>query len=301
MDYIILDMEWDTAYCHSAGKFVNQIIQIGAVRLDSDFKIVDTFEETVRSSVSKKVSSRFAELTGITTEKMLSGIPLNQAVERYNAWIGDGNVTMTWSNSDLFSIMENERYLLKGVRFKMDKYLDLQKFIQNEMRLAGKEINSQISLANAAAELGITTEEYSLHTAKDDSLVCAACLKKCYNKERFEALIKDTSNPEFYKRLFFKPYYIDDIKSEHIDRSELNFCCDRCGSKAEKLTPWKYSNRWFSAKFRCKSCKRRFVGKLSFKKTYDSIKVKRRVCEPKPKVRLTGEKVNEMQSVPEKV
>ena len=301
MDYVILDMEWDSAYCPRAGKFVNQIIQIGAVKLDKDFKIIDIFEETVCSSFSKKVSSRFAELTGITTEMMLAGIPLETAVNKYNAWLGDGNVTMTWSNSDLFSIKENEHYLLKGVRFKIDKYLDLQKFIQNEMRFSGKEVNSQISLANAASALDITTDEYSLHTAKDDSLVCAAMLKKCYNKERFDALVRDTSNPEFYKKLFFKAYYIDDIKSEYIDKKELSFCCDRCGSKAEKLSPWRNSNHWFSAKFVCKSCKRKFIGKLSFRKMYDSVRVKRRVCEPKPKIKVTGEKTNEMQSVPEKV
>ena len=56
--------------------------------------------------------------------------------------------------------------------------------------------------------LGVTTEGYELHNAKDDSLVCATLLKRFYNAERFLGYVRDTTNPEFYRRLCFKPYYI---------------------------------------------------------------------------------------------
>ena len=127
MNYIILDLEWDSAYSARHKRFINQILQIGAVRLDGNFNITDTFEQTVRSSVSKKVSGRFAALTGITTEKMRDGIPFDEAVDRYNEWAGKDTVTMTWSDSDLYSIKENEECLLSGGRrFAVEKYLDLQ-------------------------------------------------------------------------------------------------------------------------------------------------------------------------------
>ena len=116
MNYIILDLEWDSAYNTKYKRFINQILQIGAVKLDSDFSIIGTFEETVKSSFSKKVTGRFAKLTGITTEKMLSGLPFDEAVDRYNVWTGTDTVTMTWSDSDLYSIKENEECLLSGGR-----------------------------------------------------------------------------------------------------------------------------------------------------------------------------------------
>ena len=116
MRYIILDLEWDSAYSVKHKRFINQILQIGAVKLNESFDITDTFEATVKSAISKKVTGRFAELTGITTEKMLAGVPLDTAVDRFNEWTDENAVTMTWSDSDLYSIKENEESLLSGGR-----------------------------------------------------------------------------------------------------------------------------------------------------------------------------------------
>ena len=299
MNYVILDMEWDSAFCKKHSRFINEILQIGAVKLNGNFEVCDTFEVTVKSSLKKKVSGRFSELTGITTEDMLSGIPLCTAVKKYNDWLGDNTVTMTWSDSDLYTILENETYLLDGVKFKMDKYLDLQKYIQNEMRLIGKESKNQISLGNAAQLLGVSTKDLDLHTAKDDSLLSAAILKKYFCKERFDLYLRDTSNPDFYKRLAFKPYYIDDLSNADIDKSELIFKCDICGETAERTSKWHYKNRNFTATFHCKHCKRRFLGRISFRKNFDNITVKKRICELKKK--KAEVKNNDMQSMSEKM
>lgn len=283
MNYIILDMEWDSVYFPKLKSFINQIIQIGAVKLDENFNIIDTFEQTIKSSISKRVTGRFSRLTGITSDMMRAGIPLKDAVLRYNKWVGFDTVTMTWSNSDLYSIMENEKHLLDGVKFKLEKYLDLQSFVQNEMRLLGFEITSQISLSNAAEMLSVTTEGIDFHTAKDDSLVCANLLKKCYNAERFNALIKDTENPEFYKKLFFKPYYISKISDKAIDKAHLKFCCDECGGNTRRTSNWRYKNRWFSATFYCKNCDSEFIGRICFRKNYDNVVTKKRICAIKEK------------------
>lgn len=291
MNYIILDLEWDSAYSVKHKRFINQILQIGAVKLDGNFNIIGTFEQTVRSSVSKKVTGRFAALTGITTEKMRDGIPFDEAVDRYNEWAGKDTVTMTWSDSDLYSIKENEECLLSGGRkFAVEKYLDLQKFVQGELKKAGYEDKNQISLSAAAQLLGVDTEGLELHTAKDDSLLCVALLKKCYNKESFEPFIRDTGDPEFYRRLRFKPYAISNINDERIDKSQLVFYCDKCGAKANRTSAWRYRNRWFAAKFTCPECARRFSGRLTFKKTYDDVLVRRRICEIKTAPEKTAEK-----------
>ena len=286
MNYIILDLEWDSTYFVKQKRFINQILQIGAVKLDENFNICDTFEVTVKSAISKKVTGRFARLTGITTEDMLSGVPFETAVEQYNNWVGENAVTMTWSNSDLYTIMENEENLLEDTHFKIEKYLDLQKFIQGEMRLKGYEDKNQVSLSLAAEFLKIETDNIDFHTAKDDSLVSAYLLKKCYNKERFIPLIKDTSNPEFFKRLRFKNYSISNLKDENIDKKYLDFYCQECGKKAKRVSKWKYSNRWFAANFICE-CGEKFQGRVTFKKTFDDLIVRQKICEFKEKKEKT--------------
>ena len=279
MNYIILDMEWDNAYFYKEQRFINQILQIGAVKLNEAFEIIDIFEVVVKSSISKKVSKRFRELTGITSEMMGNGVSFKEAVEMYNSWVGKDIVTMTWSTSDLYSIAANEKVFLKNLHIDIGKYLDLQCFIQGELRLLGHEIKSQISLQNAATLLNVGLDEYNLHTAKDDSLLSAALLKKCYDKKRFQSLIKDTTNPEFYQRLYFKPYYISDIKSKYIKKKHLKISCNNCGKKAIMLNDWKFKNRFFTADFICKKCNKEFVARLSFKKNFDNTVFKKKIIE----------------------
>ncbi len=282
MNYVILDLEWDSTFFVKQKRFINQILQIGAVKLDQNFQTIDTFEITVKSAISKRVTGRFARLTGITSNVMRTGVPFAQAVEKYNAWVGDDAVTMTWSNSDLYTILENEENLLDGVKFKIEKYMDLQKFIQNEMKLKGYEDKNQVSLVLAAEFLDVKTDDIDFHTAKDDSLVAAYLLKKCYNAERFVPLIKDTANPEFFKKLRFKSYAISNLKDENVDKKYLEFSCPKCKQKAKKVTKWKYSNRWFSANFIC-DCGEKFNGRVTFKKTYDDLIVRQKICEFKEK------------------
>lgn len=283
MHYVILDMEWDSAYHKIHKRFINQILQIGAVKLDKNFNIVDIFDVTIKSSFSRRVSGRFTELTGITKEMMLDGVLLVDAVSMYNQWLGEDTVTITWSNSDLYTIAENEKYLLENTKFKIDKYLDLQVFIQEELRILGHEIKSQISLSHAAELLGITTDNYDLHTAKDDSLLSAALLKKHYSEAAFSKLIKDTANPEFYKQLYFKPYYIGRLSDERIKKDTQIFYCEKCESRLKRSTKWKYHNNWFNANFTCNDCGKKYVCRVSYKQTYDKLVVRRRILEPKAK------------------
>ena len=296
MNYIILDLEWDSTYFKKQNRFINQILQIGAVKLNESFDVIDSIDLTIKSSISKRVTSRFAKLTGITSQIMREGIPFELAVEEYNNWVGNDTVTMTWSDSDLYTIIENEENILNGVRFKIEKYLDLQKFIQGEMRLSGYDNKNQISLEAASEILKIDTKDIEFHNAKDDSLVSALLLKKCYNEDRFNALVKDTTNPEFFKRLKFKSYAIANLNDKDIDKKNLEFCCEKCGNKANRVSKWKYSNRWFMANFIC-DCGERFNGRVTFKKTYDDVIVRKKICEFREKKR----KENEVQPVPEKL
>lgn len=298
MEYIILDLEWDSTYYKPEQRFVNQILQIGAVRLDEEFNTVAVFSEIIRSEISNKVSGRFARLTGITSEKMREGLPFEEAVKKYNSFAEGAFVTMSFSVSDLYTIMENEeRFLKNKEHFSMNYYLDLQMLIQDELRNRGYDSQNQISLEGAAELLGFNTEGYELHTALDDCRVCALMFKECYKKERFDSLLRDTKKPDFYARLKFKAYPISDINDSNINKNELKFACPNCGGDTKRLSAWKYRNRWFVTDFECKKCAFRFNGRVAFKKTYDDLQIRHRVCEYRPRKKEN----NDMQPLSEKV
>ncbi len=297
MEYVIFDLEWDNCFYKPEKKFINQILQIGAVRLDSGFNVIDSFTATIRSAISKKVTGRFATLTGITTEKMLAGVTLEQAVRDFNEFSRGAEVTMTWSDSDLYTIVENERlFKNSGISFNMNFYLDLQKLVQAKMREKGYTSKNQVSLEAAAEFFGISTEGFSMHTALDDSTVCGKLLKLCYNEEIFRSLLKDTKNPEFSRRLHFKAYPITDINDAALDKSQFCFCCPQCGKKLNRFSKWKYRNRWFSSPFKCVECNEKYIGRVYAKMTFEGVTYKQRLTKLQKK-----EPQNEVQPLSETV
>ena len=70
MFYVIFDLEWNNAYDYKSKKGMNEIIEIGAIKLDEKLNIVDTFKQLIKPTLSKKLSSRFKNLTHISMEEI---------------------------------------------------------------------------------------------------------------------------------------------------------------------------------------------------------------------------------------
>ena len=279
MTYIVLDLEWNSAYYKPQGRFINEIIQIGAVKLNQNFEIVDSFQVYIKSQIVKKLNNRVINLTGITNEQMSRGVSFRDAVAMYNSWAGVDTITMTWSDSDLYAIVENTRLFLdNSLKFSLYGYLDLQSYIQGELKLMGHTLNNQISLGNAAELLGISTDEYDLHNAQDDSYVSALMLKRTYNEHRFLKLVRNAADKDFYERLFFRSYFISNIHDERVNKNHLKFSCPVCDERLKSTTKrWKYKNNWLRNDLYCSKCQQKYRGMVSFKQTYDKVVTKKRI------------------------
>ena len=70
MEYIVLDLEFNAAYSKTRHRFVNEIIEFGAVKLDEQLNIIDTFSELVTPQISKKLNTHVAALTHITIDEL---------------------------------------------------------------------------------------------------------------------------------------------------------------------------------------------------------------------------------------
>ena len=282
MDYILLDLEWNGAYCKSAGKFVNEIIEIGAVRLNGNLEEVDSYRQMIRSQLTKRLCGRFKELTNITNEEMSAGVPFAQALQQYTQWAGRDAVTMTWSNTDLYVLLENCQRFGGAERIPcITLYADLQRYVQEELRNRGVEHKGLMSLAHAAEAFGLDTSGFDLHRAQDDSRVCCELLRRTYSEEKLSRCFENTLAEDYYDRLTFKSYMISDLASPYIDKNELRFRCEDCGRFARRTSSWVFKNRMFRADFLCGNCGNTFRGRIGFKKKYDSVAVKR-IVEPIP-------------------
>ncbi len=276
MNYIIMDLEWNNAYLKSAQKFVNEIIEIGAVKLNENLEIVDTYSELIKPVVSKKLRARIKDLTHITNEEIFSGMPLKDAVSQLEDWVGEDAVVMTWGDTDIRTLQTNFKYFLKkdNITF-IKKYADLQRYCQCFINMENVQ---QAGLSYAAECLEIDAEKYPHHRALDDSLLSAECFVKVYNKEKLNEFIK-VCNDDFYSRLAFKPYVIKNMNDPLIDKNLFNCFCDICGEKVKVIKKWKFTNQSFRGVFYCENCDREFRVNLRIKKYYDRLDIKRNYSE----------------------
>ena len=86
MNLIVFDLEWNmgnapkTFNYHGAELTLRgEIIQIGAVRVDENGDVLDTFEMTLRPRIFRKLHWRIAEVTGLSQGDLEPGCPLPKA------------------------------------------------------------------------------------------------------------------------------------------------------------------------------------------------------------------------------
>ena len=90
MNFIIFDLEWNNAYNYKLKRGMNEIIEIGAVKLDENLDVVDTFKQLIKPQLSKKLGSRFKNLTHITIDEINdNGIPFEKAFDDFAGGASD--------------------------------------------------------------------------------------------------------------------------------------------------------------------------------------------------------------------
>lgn len=88
----------------------NEIVEIGAVKLDRDYRLVDRYARYVRPQYGP-ISPRITQLTGITDAHVAQCPPFGPAMEEFAAWIGEGRGRIySWSMSDPYQLW-NESWL----------------------------------------------------------------------------------------------------------------------------------------------------------------------------------------------
>lgn len=276
MTYIIMDLEWNNAFMKSTQKFVNEIIEIGAVKLDENLNEIGTFSELIKPVISKKLRSRIKNLTHITNDDVSSGKPLSLVIDEFSEWAGEDAVFLTWGDTDIRTMLSNYKlFLHKNEIDIIRKYVDLQLYCQQFINMENVQ---QAGLSYAAECLEINPEEFPHHRALDDSLLSTECFKKVFDKEKLNKHIK-ICDDNFYARLLFRPYVLKSINDPLIDKNLFNCFCEICGGKVETIKKWKFMNQSFRGVFYCENCDREFKVNLRIKKFYDYIDIKRSCSE----------------------
>ena len=169
----------------------NEIIQIGAVLLDSNYRKISTFSTYVRPEFATQIKPRISRLTGITNKDLVFAPSLSEALVKLTTWIGEEKRTRiySWSNTDLYQL-EDECYL-KGIAFPkcMYRWMDFQKVYG---RLIG--YRHQLSLKNAVMSANGQVMGAQAHSALYDAMATAELLILITSSDDFAAKSKVIRN-----------------------------------------------------------------------------------------------------------
>jgi len=286
MQFVILDLEWNGAYTSKVHGYFNEIIEIGAVKLDENCRQIDTFTILIRPVVSRKLTSLVQDLTGIEEEDLRDGGTFTQAAKQLSRWIAPDTIVMTWSQTDLLVLLENFRYFFHQDHIPfLTQYMDLQAYCQAQL---GRGNAQQLGLNKAAEMTNTQDDSMTAHRALDDSITAGRILAAVYDPQTMATYVR-TADTAFYDRLIFKPTVLRDKDDEHIPQGTFRFTCPQCHRVLTEEEDWKFHLHSLFCSMTCRHCQLRYRARVQAKLKYDGPVIKRQLSLQRPPEEKNGE------------
>lgn len=158
----------------------NEIIEIGAVRMDENFHPLDRFRIFVRPQYNGVIERKIYKLTGISNAAVSEAVSLPEALDALEVWCGsDGCEVYAWSTSDLIQLRKECRF--KGIKsIFLDEIVQWHDFQEDFRQMLGEA--HILSLSNALHRAGLEPEG-SLHDASWDAYNSARLMETAYSED----------------------------------------------------------------------------------------------------------------------
>lgn len=230
MHYIIFDLEWnqpadEKSTVQDPVCLHGEIIEIGAVKLDENFRPVDELRLYIAPKYYTRIHREIVLLTGIR-DKLLAeqGIPFPEAYRKFLDWCGEEFVFMTWSMSDMPMLIDN--MILHGIDIRnLPACCDIQRIFSREIMRS----NTRYSLDTALSVLKEPGDKAhdALNDARNTAKICNHLDLDQYLWEYTSRMFAEKPNGKKYacRRDLFS------------DTTLLEFVCPWCGEPVT-CEPW---------------------------------------------------------------
>lgn len=266
--YVVLDLEWNQPYTPKLTvtkpiKLVGEIVQIGAVKLDQCFHVVDTFKIFVKPKYYTKMHHKVRKITNIRTTDLQYGFPFERALNYFKKWCGENFSFITWGEDDVEMLRDN--MVLHGLD---SSWLPI---FYNLQPIYGKQICKSkriASLGEAVKNLNIVEE--IAHDALNDALSAAricSVLDMSLGLEQYEACSKFREKHEDEIAWLLLSNHFKTSKDVLSDDESLSFIRDTCGSAA-CFSEWAKQNQYKMVTI-VKSGKKEFFIRIKCRKNGD--------------------------------
>lgn len=184
MEYIIFDLEFNQGFDKTLNKTISnekcpfEIIQIGAIKLDSHFHIIDTFNSYIKPTIYKTIHPFIGQMTGIKMSDIKDSKTFPYVYKEFKKFINSNDsILCVWGTGDL-------KELYRNINYHNLKTKNLPKLYINIQHHASVYFNNpsgkSVGLQNAISMLNLD-EEKSYHNALNDAYYTAKVFMKIYN------------------------------------------------------------------------------------------------------------------------
>ena len=177
MNYIVMDLEWNQSSDGSeevCKVLPFEIIEIGAIKLNSERKMIGEFSELIKPQVYHEMHHITGKLIHLEMDELEKGQPFVDIEEKFRQWCGEDYLFCTWGPLDLVELQRNIRYYgLEPLGDGPIAYLDVQKLFS----IAYEDRKSRRTLEYAIDFLHIE-KDIPFHRAFSDAYYTAKVLAR---------------------------------------------------------------------------------------------------------------------------
>lgn len=174
MQYIILDLEWNQplsyqsrTYREVGDRLIFEMIQIGAVKLDADLKVVDSLSIPIQPTHYVRIHPRIRRMTQLGAEELAGAPRFAEAMAQFESWCGEDYALLTWGCDDVSVLQQNLDFF--GYEAMLPPLCDIQKLFSVQHKL-----KERAGLKLAMDMLGIEPDEdKAFHNALYDAYYTA--------------------------------------------------------------------------------------------------------------------------------
>ena len=182
MNYIVFDLEFNQPFNFKTGTktYLNpkcpfEIIQIGAVKLNDDFEITDSFNGLIRPSIYKRIHPYVEKITGFDMSTFKDSPGFAEVYEKFLEFMGDKeeNILCTWGFDDIKSLFRNILFYKIDTESISHRCVNVQRYATEYLH---NEPGKSIGLKNAVIQLDIPAST-NFHNALNDAEYTAKIFK----------------------------------------------------------------------------------------------------------------------------
>lgn len=246
MNYIVFDLEWNQSNTGKEEEIQNlpfEIIEIGAVKLNSERVKISEFHQLIKPQVYREMHHFTEKLIHIQMDELERGVSFSQAASEFLEWCGEDFIFCSWGPLDLMELQRNRKYY--GMQPLSDRpiaFYDVQKLFS----IAFEDRKSRRSLEYAIDFLKIEKDipfhrafSDAYYTAKIFALVGEQVLSN-FSYDTF--IVPDEKKKEIFAVFDDYAKYISrefqDKTALTTDREVMSSKCYLCHKNIKRKVKW---------------------------------------------------------------